>query len=314
MNKMVSRVVALTGAAMFAGALVSGVGAPAKQVEARHIGGAAGAANFMNTVWDNGTNVQVFKTDYGYGAWATDSNGYIIGDEPIAKTPYYLADEKLNAKKDTAYGDFVAAYEVTVNPIASYWGLGSGNTVQVYYDEADFAQNVTDHFDHMANGLPVVQNDYTAAAALDKNGGSSSPYVFGFEFGDYNPNYVEFGATTWNLKNYNNKDKAFVNNDEVGVWTNTKLPDFGAEFDVVTKNAAGKVTSYIPEVYANPVFEDAWSLVENPAFVWEEDLLDGRVYTDPETGDVYDLPGQLIPLADGSIDWDEFYLGTINAK
>ena len=288
MNKMVSRVVALTGAAMFAGALVSGIGAPAKQVEARHIGGAAGAANFMNTVWDNGTNVQIFKTDYGYGAWATDSNGYIIGTEPIAKTPYYLWSAELNSKKDSMYGDFVAAYEVTVNPSKAVAGIGSGNTVQVYYDEGDFAQNVTDHFDHFANALPVWQNDFTAAAALDQNGGSTTPYVFGFEFGDYNPNYVEFDATTWNLKNYNNKDKAFVNNDEIGLWTNTKWGDFSAGLDV--KNGP-------QEVYANPVFEDRFSLIDNAIFDADDEVYDFW----------NDYAGQVIPEADGSIpDWAQY--------
>ncbi|MCR5403024.1 MAG: hypothetical protein K6E91_04285, partial [Butyrivibrio sp.] len=104
MNKMVTKAVALTGAAMFAGMLVSGIGAPAKQVEARSIVGAAGAANFMTAGYDNATNVQVFKTDYGYGAWATDSKGNIIGNEPVAKTPYYIPTIG-TAKRDTDYGD-----------------------------------------------------------------------------------------------------------------------------------------------------------------------------------------------------------------
>ncbi|MCR5403025.1 MAG: hypothetical protein K6E91_04290 [Butyrivibrio sp.] len=315
MNKMVSKAVAITGAAVFAGALVAGIGAP-KQVEAKYINGAAGVANFMNPVWDNGTNVQIFKTDYGYGAWATDSNGNIIGNEPVAKTPYYIPKVG-TAKRDTDYGDFVASYEVNVVNTASTFGIPGGNTIQTYYDVADFAQNVTDHYDHFANGLPVWQNAYTSSASLDKNGSNASPYVFAFEFGDYNPNYVEFAGTTWNLNNYNNKDKAFVDNTQIGVWTNTKLPDFGAWGDaVVDWNEDGKIDYYVPEVYANPVFEDANSLAYSWALFGKdaEDVLGHEVtdkIIDQETGKVstydYVLPGQIMPSADE----DGYYWGDI---
>jgi len=300
MNKMVSKAVALTGAAVFAGALVAGIGAP-KQVEAKYINGAAGVANFMNPVWDNGTNIQIFKTDYGYGAWATDSNGKIIGNEPVAKTPYYIPTIG-TAKRDTDYGDFVAAYEVNVVNTASTFGIPGGNTIQTYYDVADFAQNVTDHYDHFANGLPVWQNAYTSSAALDKNGSNASSYIFAFEFGDYNDKYVEFAGTTFNVNNYNNKDKAFVDNTQIGVWTDTKWPDFGAWADIPVFNDNGKIVDYVPEVYSNPIFEDAWSLAEpKSAFAFDsgEDLLRNIGTTD--SGFNYDFAGQMIPDNDGDL-------------
>ncbi len=157
-------------------------------------------------------------------------------------------------------------------------------------------------------GLPIWQNDYTSSAALDKNGGVNSAYVFGFEFGDYNENYVEFAGTTWNLNNYNNKDKAFVDNTQIGVWTNTKLPDFSAGLDYVeyqkdingniVKDKKGNpvVDTYIPEVYMNPVFEDANSLAWSVGEYFgtkSEDILMNVVGQGKSWEHVY--PGQIIP-------------------
>jgi hypothetical protein len=316
MNKKVTKVVAATvGTAMFAGMLVSGVGASAKQVEAKEnnniiAGTASSWSNFMNTVWDNGTSVQVFRTKYGYGAWAADSNGNIIGNEPIARTAYYLPIAELNAGCETAYGDFVAAYEVTVND-APYF---AGNTIQTYYDVADFAYNVPDHYDHFGYGsdvLPVFQNDYTSSATLDPKGNALTSYVFGFDFGDYNEHYVEFVGTTWSLTNKN-----VVDNTQIGVYTATKYPEFNAAMDIPVYNEAGtKVVDYVPEVYANPVFEDAWSLAYNwasPMDSAEDVLLNTGVDV---FGDPFIEAGQMIPQDEfGTLPWYGDYWWEFDAE
>lgn len=279
MNKMVTKVFAVTtGAVMFAGMFAAGVGAPAKQADAaNNIGTASSFVNPMVPAYDNGTNVQVFKTSYGYGAYATDSNGNVIGDEPIARTAYYIPF--LETKFDTPYGQPVAALEVTVNPVSSIYGFGSGVTTQTYYDVADFAYNITDSYEHFANGLPVWQNAWTTSASLDEKGGALTNYMFEFDFGDYNDKYVEFAGTTFSLK-----DK-YVDNTAVGVWTGTKWPDFG-DFLGAT------------EVYANPVFEDGFSLIDN-AIIRESDIL-----IDPNVNWPFGYAGQVIPEADGDIpDW-----------
>lgn len=291
MSKMMTKAIALTaGATVFAGMLVSGIGAPARQAEAKV--DVSGITNIMNPTFDNGTNVQIFKTDYGYGAWATDSHGNIIGNEPIAKTPYYIANPYLNAKKDSDYGDFVAAVEVTVNDLTPAWGFGGGVTTQTYYSEGDFAQNITDHFDHYTNAIGLWPNEFTAAASFDATGGAFTPYVFGFEFGDYNPNYVEFGTTTYNI---NGK---YFDNTEVGVFTNTGYPDFSTWLDL---------TNPVPEVYPNPVFEDQISLIDNPLIKDAEGIL-ANTYVYPD-GDVETYPGQVWPDNYGDLWWLPMYNG-----
>jgi hypothetical protein len=286
MNKMVTKVLAVTtGAAMFSGMLLSGVGAPAKQAEA-----ATSGFNIMNPTYDNGTNVQIFKTSFGYGAYATDSNGEVY---QIARTPYYMPGVGTDGR-DTEYGDFVAAVEVDVTYVPG-WGV----TAQTYYDEADFATNITDDYKHFANKINLFNDPFTAAASLDDKGGAKTGYIFGFEFGDYNDKYVSFTTNTWNNSN------SYIDSSTVGVWTGTKWPDFSAGLDFYVEDEDGDIMWYAPEVYANPVFEDANSFANSIA-LWgdeNEDVLSRtREYW---WGGEYVFPGQIIPDVDGDFE-DEY--------
>lgn len=165
-----------------------------------------------NDAWD--TKVEVYKTKYGYGAYATDTktNEQVL----IASTPYYIPAL-------SGQGDPVGVINIEVADAGGLDKDGKATNIETTYSAADIAKNVTDELSHIANGPDYSLAGYTTAESVDWMGSVATPYIVGFGFGDYNQGYVEFGTTTFSTQNQH------FDNTTVGIWTNTEQPDLNSE-------------------------------------------------------------------------------------
>lgn len=161
-----------------------------------------------NGTWD--TKVEVYKTKYGYGAYATDTK--TKEQVLIASTPYYLP-------AISGQGEPVGTINLEVDNVGNLDKDGKATNIVTTYSAADVAKNITDEFVHIANGPDYSLAGRTTAESIDWKGNVATPYLVGFGFGDYNPSYVEYGTTTFSTQDQ------YFDNSSVGVWTDTGKSD-----------------------------------------------------------------------------------------